>query len=189
MYGAPYAQSMEDNMKPKKSRVIVGAVFNDKQHDPKILAVHSFTFAEAAWDDYLRPRKCPLRGMIEGEWPSGLTRGADSPLMWCNLAQMEKLIQHIETADGKQNSRGNYNKEPAIVLGIGSREFCQSVIHFWATSRTGNVSRWGLHLIRQMTTVELGTAVWYDSQDGLYHQENILEMFLRLQGATASPET
>jgi len=107
-----------------------------------------------------------------------------------SLEALEKIVANLENQDNKTASRADDGgpHEPHIFLAIGSPEYCQAFVHFFAGSRSGDVASWGVHLIRRLTARTSGDIVWYDTHDeGSFHgttlseiRSDAMDQFIRL---------
>ena len=168
----------------KDSRVVIGALIQDESEmkgTPHIFQSLA-SFMTAAWGaEPVQDLNFVL--MVEGNPPNQTNENPS--FVFGSTAKMEEAIGMVESkkaSDRIKRNTGSGTSSPDLVLVIGSREFCQAAIHFWATSSKVDVcSRWGLHLIRRLTNPERSTVYWHDSQSGEFFQGDIGNMFKSLK--------
>lgn len=169
-----------------KDRVIIGALIHEGaglSNDNHIMNC-AMAFFGAAWRNYGLPKKLACVVSVESE-PRAPSHSGGLVMGYHSIEALQQQILALEISRGRSDRDGKTNV-PHVMLGIGSREFCQTFVHFLATGSGGNASNWGLHLLRMLTALDAGKVAWMDTlTPNKYHHGDIGEMFDDMKRASA----
>ena len=173
--------------KVKAHRYIIGVMLNERMADPGIGFTYEIiaNFIGAAWTKGREPKiPCPT-GVeivvdIESEHDAEV-EFEDFKVSFITTERFRQAREHClvkETAVKKEseNETTVIDYGHAAIVGVGSREFCEAWIKFWAF-KSGRLPKWSQKMINHLKRAEDGSTIWYDADGkGNVYTSHIITM-------------
>ncbi len=172
-------------MKQSRNQVVIGAIVTEAMGIPSVFRnpMCAFAFAETVFE-HNQPVDLDITITLEqAERMSSVSgrleiAGGTLEMMEASIAAIRKEKANERSAE--ENGQPAKERGSFIQLCIGSKEFCQAFVRFWAASIGPRSVAWETQLLTEFSSAKPTDVIWIDVlSPGRISRDNASKMMMR----------
>lgn len=184
---------MSEN-EPQKNILVMGAIINENIVGQELRFIHEIVtyFMAETWKRHgtgeYPPDDITLTACVEGD-----SEACAFNKLVIGFATKETLGEMVSHFDQRYQDAPDVDTDetgpdaPTIMVGVGTREFCQTWVKYWA-NKPGELPTWGSDLITTIDASNNGAVVWVNETEAGVNTSDIFAMRKDFRAQLGLPE-